>query len=96
MNWLDKRGLELFKEAFPYKPRLALVFNQQTKLSKIIREGLSILYSPAQPRDITRIEMALGGINAKLSQFKEDLPSDMRLREWSSLSELLLPHLAIL
>ncbi|KAH7028201.1 fungal-specific transcription factor domain-containing protein [Microdochium trichocladiopsis] len=97
-DWLLERGLGHLHEQTPVVPKYTLVFNKQIEIGTIIREGLTMLYSPKrwsttgdQPANLS-----LSTINAKLLRFKEHLPAEMRLKEWTSLSELVPPHLAVM
>ncbi|KAH8886295.1 hypothetical protein GQ53DRAFT_769525 [Thozetella sp. PMI_491] len=95
-TWLDRRGLEHLKTPTPVIPRITPVFNKQIEIGYIIQEGLSILYSPSSDINSQWAAIALNEVEVKLSRFVENLPTEMRLKEWTSLSEPVQPHLASL
>jgi hypothetical protein len=81
----------------PVLPRLTDVFNKQIEICQVIREGLRVVYSPTGRGSAYQWpEIALNEIHAKLARFKDNLPAEMRLKEWTTMSETIQPHLAVL
>jgi hypothetical protein len=93
--WARERGLRHLEVQLPVHPRLTDVFNKQIEIGQIIREGLRVVYSPARGADQWP-EVALNEVNARLARFKDSLPAEMRLKEWSAMSEPIQPQLAAL
>ena len=72
------------------------MFNKQIELGRIVDKGMALIYSPQRAKTQEGALIALDQINAELSKFKEDLPFDMRLKQWSTLTETVPIHVAVL
>jgi hypothetical protein len=95
-SWVDGHGFSHLKDAIPVTPKLADVFNKQVEISKVIRKGLFAIHSLGQLVTDEWAEIFLNEIDATFTRFKGILLPEMRLKQWTYLSEPIQPHLAAL
>ncbi|KAI1380513.1 hypothetical protein F4677DRAFT_261754 [Hypoxylon crocopeplum] len=98
-NWLEIHDMSFLKTVRPAGPKLALLFNQQVELGRIIHDMLSNVFAPKRKSALKSkrwTTAALQQLNARLLAWHEALPSDMRWKKWFTNKDRLQPNVAVL
>ncbi|XXG95528.1 hypothetical protein Hte_001792 [Hypoxylon texense] len=98
-NWLISHGMDFLKTIRPAGPKLALLFNQQVELGRIIHDMLSNVFAPKR-KNATKSKRwttaILQQLNARLLAWHEALPGDMRWKKWFTNKDRLQPNVTVL